>query len=203
MPMVMPSRSSRTTAAAVVRLSKRVSREAARGVLSRPPARNHIITRRIVSFLEGSPSPACPSRPTAARWPGSPSATRTAWRSCTRTAGSRRAQLERRSNRLARAYHELGVRAGDLVTLALPNGSEFFEACLAIWKLGATPQPISSKLPELERRAIVELAQAGAGGGRARRRVRRPAEPAGRLPARPGAPGRDASRCHLASRSAP
>ncbi len=70
-----------------------------------------------------------------------------------------RAQLERRSNRLARAYQELGVRAGDLVTLALPNGSEFIEACLATWKLGATPQPISSKLPELERRAIVELAQ--------------------------------------------
>ena len=51
------------------------------------------------------------------------------------------------------------MRAGDLVTLALPNGSEFFEACLATWKLGATPQPISSRLPELERRAIVELAQ--------------------------------------------
>jgi bile acid-coenzyme A ligase len=70
-----------------------------------------------------------------------------------------RAELERRSNRLARAYSELGVREGDLVTLALPNGVEFFEACLAIWKLGATPQPISSRLPELERRAIVELAQ--------------------------------------------
>jgi len=70
-----------------------------------------------------------------------------------------RAQLERRSNRLARAYRELGVGAGDLVTLALPNGSEFIEACLASWKLGATPQPISSRLPELERRAIVELAR--------------------------------------------
>jgi bile acid-coenzyme A ligase len=70
-----------------------------------------------------------------------------------------RAQLERRSNRLARAYEKLGVRAGDLVTLALPNGSEFIEACLATWKLGATPQPISSRLPELERRAIVELAR--------------------------------------------
>jgi bile acid-coenzyme A ligase len=70
-----------------------------------------------------------------------------------------RAQLERRSNRLARAYQQLGVGAGDLVTLALPNGSEFIEACLATWKLGATPQPISSKLPELERRAIVELAK--------------------------------------------
>ena len=64
--------------------------------------------------------------------------------------------LERRSNRLARAYQVLGVSAGDLVTIALPNGIEFFEACLAIWKLGATPSPISSRLPERERAAIVE-----------------------------------------------
>ena len=64
--------------------------------------------------------------------------------------------LERRSNRLARAYQLLGVTAGDLVTIALPNGIEFFEACLAIWKLGATPSPISSRLPERERAAIVE-----------------------------------------------
>jgi bile acid-coenzyme A ligase len=70
-----------------------------------------------------------------------------------------RAQLERRANRLARAYRERGVREGALVTIALPNGCEFLEACLAVWKLGATPQPISARLPELERRAIVELAQ--------------------------------------------
>lgn len=70
-----------------------------------------------------------------------------------------RAQLEARSNRLARAYAGLGVREDDLVTLALPNGAEFFTACLAIWKLGATPQPISSRLPESERQAIVALAQ--------------------------------------------
>ena len=69
-----------------------------------------------------------------------------------------RRELEQRSNRLARAYADLGVEAGDLVTLALPNSIEFFEACLAIWKLGATPQPVSAHLPELERRAIVELA---------------------------------------------
>jgi bile acid-coenzyme A ligase len=70
-----------------------------------------------------------------------------------------RGELERRSNRLARAYRERGVGDGDLVTLALPNGSEFLAASLAVWKLGATPQPISSRLPELERRAIVELAR--------------------------------------------
>jgi bile acid-coenzyme A ligase len=69
-----------------------------------------------------------------------------------------RAALESRANQLARAYEQLGVVCDDLVTIALPNGIEFLEACLAIWKLGATPQPISSRLPEVERRAIVELA---------------------------------------------
>jgi bile acid-coenzyme A ligase len=71
----------------------------------------------------------------------------------------RRGELERRSNRLARAYQALGVGDGDRVTLALANGIEFYEACLAIWKLGATPQPISYRLPEVERRAIVDLAK--------------------------------------------
>jgi bile acid-coenzyme A ligase len=89
-----------------------------------------------------------------------------------------RAELERRSNRLARAYQGLGVRAGDLVTIALPNGIGFLEACLAIWKLGATPQPISSKLPELERRAIVELARPALVVG----------APAGEYGARPSVP---------------
>jgi len=70
-----------------------------------------------------------------------------------------RAELERRSNRLARAYAKRGVGADDLVTIALPNCIEFYEATLAIWKLGATPQPISARLPERERHAIVELAQ--------------------------------------------
>jgi bile acid-coenzyme A ligase len=69
-----------------------------------------------------------------------------------------RGELELRSNRLARAYAARGVRAGSLVTLALANGVEFLEACLATWKLGATPNPISARLPELERRALVELA---------------------------------------------
>ena len=89
-----------------------------------------------------------------------------------------RAELERRSNRLARAYQKAGVRAGDLVTLALPNCTQFFEACLACWKLGATPQPISAKLPELERRAIVELAQPALVVG----------APAGEYGARPSVP---------------
>lgn len=70
-----------------------------------------------------------------------------------------RSQLDRRANRLARAYAALGVGKGDLATLALPNGIEFLAACLALWKLGAVPQPISSRLPTAERRALVALAK--------------------------------------------
>ncbi len=69
-----------------------------------------------------------------------------------------RAEFDRRTNRLARAYAGLGVKEGDLVTIGLPNGIGFYEACFATWKLGATPQPISARLPKLEREAIVEVA---------------------------------------------
>jgi bile acid-coenzyme A ligase len=69
-----------------------------------------------------------------------------------------RADLEARTNRLARAYRDLGVKPDSLVTIGLPNGIAFFEAMVAAWKLGATPQPISSRLPAAERRAIVDLA---------------------------------------------
>ncbi|MAG31322.1 MAG: acid--CoA ligase [Deltaproteobacteria bacterium] len=65
--------------------------------------------------------------------------------------------LEATSNRVARAYAGLGVEEGDFVTIALPNGIEFIEALFACWKLGATPQPVSSRLPQHERDAIIEL----------------------------------------------
>jgi bile acid-coenzyme A ligase len=69
------------------------------------------------------------------------------------------AALDRASTRLARAYAERGVAQGDFVTIALPNGEEFVIACFAIWKLGAVPQPISWKLPEKERIAILAEAK--------------------------------------------
>ncbi len=69
-----------------------------------------------------------------------------------------RGELERRANRLARAYGERGVGPGDFVTLGLPNGIEFFAACLATWKLGAVPNPVSSRLPRAERQGILERA---------------------------------------------
>jgi bile acid-coenzyme A ligase len=69
-----------------------------------------------------------------------------------------RRELDRRTNRLARAYAAMGVGHDDLVTIALPNSIEFYEACVGAWKLGATPQPVSARLPQRERDAIVELA---------------------------------------------
>jgi bile acid-coenzyme A ligase len=70
-----------------------------------------------------------------------------------------RAELESRTNRLARAYQQLGVTPDSFVTIALPNGLEFIEATIATWKAGATPQPVSARLPAREREAIIELAE--------------------------------------------
>ncbi len=69
-----------------------------------------------------------------------------------------RGELDRHTNRLARAYEALGVTQDSFVTIGLPNGIEWFEATIAVWKLGATPAPVSAKLPQLELDAIVELA---------------------------------------------
>ncbi|MGI8334357.1 AMP-binding protein [Actinomadura scrupuli] len=69
-----------------------------------------------------------------------------------------RAELESRANRLARTYRRQGVGEGDFVTVALPNGIGFYTVMFALWKLGAVPQPISARLPERERAAIVALA---------------------------------------------
>jgi bile acid-coenzyme A ligase len=69
-----------------------------------------------------------------------------------------RSGFDRRTNRIGRAWAELGVSEGDYVTIGLPNSVAFFEAAVATWKLGAVPQPLSSRLPDRERQAIVELA---------------------------------------------
>jgi bile acid-coenzyme A ligase len=69
-----------------------------------------------------------------------------------------RAELERDSNRRAREYARRGVSPGDLVTLTLPNGLEWLKSCLAVWKLGAVPNPLSSRMPQRERDSIIERA---------------------------------------------
>jgi bile acid-coenzyme A ligase len=69
------------------------------------------------------------------------------------------AELDRRTNQMARGLLALGVRQGDLVTVGLRNSVGFVEACFALWKAGATPQPISFRLPPAEAEAVMELAQ--------------------------------------------
>ena len=71
-----------------------------------------------------------------------------------------RGEWERRANRLARAYAARGVTEGGFVAIALPNGIPFYISFLAVLKLGAVPMPISYRLPDSERQAIVELADA-------------------------------------------
>jgi bile acid-coenzyme A ligase len=68
-------------------------------------------------------------------------------------------ELDRDSNRLARAFAARGVGRGDFVSIGLPNGAAFLRACFAAWKLGAVPQPLSAKLPGRERDAILTEAQ--------------------------------------------
>lgn len=68
-----------------------------------------------------------------------------------------RGELDLSTNRLARAYAELGVRQGDYVTICLHNSIEWVQATLATWKLGAVPQPLSPRMPDAEFEAILGL----------------------------------------------
>jgi len=68
-----------------------------------------------------------------------------------------RGELDSSTNRLARAYAELGVSVGDYVTIALPNSVECVQAMVACWKLGAVPQPLSARLPDAEFGGLLEL----------------------------------------------
>ncbi len=68
-----------------------------------------------------------------------------------------RGELDRSTNRLARAYAEHGVGLGDYVTIVLPNSVEWVQAAVACWKLGAVPQPLSPRLPDAELEGLLEL----------------------------------------------
>ena len=68
-------------------------------------------------------------------------------------------ELDASTNRIARALEKVGVKQGDLVTIGLPNGVDFIEACYGLWKAGATPQPISWRLPAHEAEAVMDLAE--------------------------------------------
>ncbi len=69
-----------------------------------------------------------------------------------------RSELLRRGGDLAVHLQSLGVKYGDLVTVAVPNSIDWFVSYVGIWMLGATPQPVSSRLPQRELDALIDLA---------------------------------------------
>jgi bile acid-coenzyme A ligase len=69
-----------------------------------------------------------------------------------------RAELEDRSDALARVLLERGVEVGDMVSMILPNGPDWFVTAMAVWKVGATPQPLNARMPDREVEAVLELA---------------------------------------------
>mgnify|MGYP006271713075 FL=1 len=69
-----------------------------------------------------------------------------------------RSELLERGGDLAVHLQGLGVGFGDLVTNALPNSIDWFVTYVAVWMLGATPQPVSSRLPQRELEALIALA---------------------------------------------
>ncbi|MFB8003417.1 AMP-binding protein [Nocardia sp. NPDC056000] len=66
-------------------------------------------------------------------------------------------ELDRDSNRLARQWIRLGVTSGSYVSIMLENSPAFMTAAFAAWKLGAVPQPLSSRLTPAELQAILEV----------------------------------------------
>jgi bile acid-coenzyme A ligase len=66
------------------------------------------------------------------------------------------AELERRSNQVARALARRGLGQDDLLAVALHNSPEHLYACFGAWKLGAVPVPMRWDLPEWERGRVLD-----------------------------------------------
>ena len=73
------------------------------------------------------------------------------------TGTASRRELDEESNRWARALQERGVEQGDIVSICLPSDRTFMVAAWAVWKLGATPQPLSTRIVEHELEAILRI----------------------------------------------
>ena len=68
-----------------------------------------------------------------------------------------RRTLEERSNRLAWLLLEAGVTPDAFVTVIGSNTVDTVVATVAAWKAGATPQPLSPRLPESDRDAVLDI----------------------------------------------
>lgn len=69
------------------------------------------------------------------------------------------AELDHRSNKIARYYLSRGVKWGDIVSIPLPNSVELIVAMIGAWKIGAIPNPLSSSMPDDELKNIIQCAQ--------------------------------------------
>jgi len=70
------------------------------------------------------------------------------------------AAMDKLANRRARHLVLQGLRKGDRVILAMPNRFEYLECAFALWKIGATPCPVSHRLAPAEFSEILALSQA-------------------------------------------
>lgn len=75
--------------------------------------------------------------------------------------------LDRRSAAWSARLRGMGVRPDDLVAFAFPNGPDFFALAFGVYRVGATPAPLSPKLPASEREAILALMRPAAFFGEA------------------------------------
>lgn len=67
------------------------------------------------------------------------------------------AELEARTNQVARLFEEHGVGQGDFVLISTAVGSVTMVSAIAAWKLGAVPMPVSDRLVQAELDAITAL----------------------------------------------
>ncbi|HEY7641537.1 MAG TPA: AMP-binding protein [Steroidobacteraceae bacterium] len=68
-----------------------------------------------------------------------------------------RGELAFRARARAHALQKTGVQEGDFVALALPTGTAVLEFAFGCWMLGATPTPLSHRLPPLELQAMLDV----------------------------------------------
>lgn len=71
-------------------------------------------------------------------------------------------ELDRAATSLAHALRRRGVAHDDTVAIGLPNTRDFVIACAAVWRAGATPQPVSPHLTRDERSALERISRPAA-----------------------------------------
>jgi bile acid-coenzyme A ligase len=67
------------------------------------------------------------------------------------------AKLNARSDQWACWLATKGISSDSLIAFSRPNGPEFMAISFGIYKVGCTPAPVSNKLPDFEREAILSV----------------------------------------------